>query len=104
MPTPESSGNRHSPKYIAGLALAAAAILVVGLLLKPRQPTSQAPPPPSQVEMQRLARLAQRRSLDTMTEYFSDVAGDLAHRVVQVGAGTGSGILWENDLVLTAGA
>ncbi len=103
MPTPESSGNRHSPKYIAGLAVAAAAILVVGLLLKPRKPTSQAPPPPSQVEMQRLARLAQRRSLDTMTEYFSDVAGDLAHRVVQLGAGTGSGILWESDLVLAAG-
>ena len=31
MPTSESTGNRHSPKYIAGLALAAAAILVVGI-------------------------------------------------------------------------
>jgi serine protease Do len=103
VPTPESSGNRHSPKYIAGLAAAAAAILVVGFLLKPRKVTSEAPPPPSRVEMQRLARMAQRRSLDTMTAYFSDVAGDLAHRVVQVGAGTGSGILWESDMVLAAG-
>jgi hypothetical protein len=103
VPTSPSRNRRHSPKYIAGLALGAAAILVVGFLLKPRKPQSEAPPPLSQTEMQRLARLAQRRSLDTMTEHFSDVAGGLATRVVQVGAGTGTGILWENDVVLTAG-
>ena len=103
MPTSESGGNHHSPKYIAGLAAAAAAILLVGFLLKPRKPTSETPPPPSQIEMQRLARMAQRQTLEAMTEHFSEVAGDLAYRVVQVGAGTGSGILWGNDLVLTAG-
>ena len=103
MPTSESTENRHSPKYIAGLALAAAAILVVGVLLRPAEPQSEAPPPVSQSETQRLARLAQRRALDTMTEHFSDVAGDLASRVVQVGAGTGSGILWGTDLVLSTG-
>jgi len=98
-----SNDNQHSPRYIAGLALGAVALLVAGVLLKPRKPTSEAPPPPSQVEMQRLTRLAQRRALDTMTEHFSDVARDLAHRVVQVGAGTGSGILWDPGLVVTAG-
>ena len=103
MPTPVSSDTRHSPKYIAVLALAAAAILIVGFLLKPRKPQSEAPPALSPTEMQRLARLAQRRALDTMTEHFSDVAGGLAARVVQVGAGTGTGILWEDDLVLSAG-
>lgn len=103
MPTSTSSDKPHSPKYIAGLALGAAVILFVGFMLKPRKPTSEAPPPPSQVEIQRLARLAQRRELDTMTEHFSAVAGDLAHRVVQVGAGSGSGILWDPDLVVTAG-
>jgi hypothetical protein len=53
--------------------------------------------------MQRLARMAQRRALDNMTEHFSEVAGGLASRVLQVGAGTGSGILWDPGLVLTAG-
>jgi S1-C subfamily serine protease len=101
--TSASSDGRQNPKYIAGLALAAAAILLVGFLLKPRKPQSEAKPTLSQTEMQRLARLAQRRSLDTMTEHFAAVVADLASRVVQVGAGTGSGILWESDLVVTAG-
>jgi S1-C subfamily serine protease len=101
--TPASSQKRHNPKYIAGLALASAAILAVGFLMKPRKPTSEAPPPLSQSEMQRLAMMAQRRALDTMTEHFSEVAGGLAFRVLQVGAGTGSGILWDPRLVLTAG-
>jgi hypothetical protein len=103
LPTAASNDTRHSPKYIASLALAAAAILVVGYLLKPRKPQSEAPPPLSQTEMQRLARMAQRRALDTMTEHFSEVAAGLAFRVVQVGAGTGSGILWDPRLVLSAG-
>ena len=103
MPTSTSSDKPHSPKYIAGLALGAAAILLVGFILKPRKPTSEAPPPPSQVEIQRLARLSQRRELDTMTEHFAAVARDLAYRVVQVGAGSGTGILWDPDLVVTAG-
>jgi S1-C subfamily serine protease len=102
--TTSASGDaRQNPRYIAGLALAAAAILVVGFLLKPRKPQSEAQPTLSQTEMQRLARLAQRRSLDTMTDHFAAVVADLASRVVQVGAGTGSGILWESDLVVTAG-
>jgi serine protease Do len=101
--TSPSTDGRKNPRYIAGLALAAAAILLVGFLLKPRKPQSEAQPTLSQTEMQRLARLAQRRSLDTMTEHFAAVVADLASRVVQVGAGTGSGILWESDLVVTAG-
>jgi len=104
VPTPTSSDNQHSPKYIAGLALGAAAILFVGFVLRPRKTTSDAPPPPSQVEIQRLARLSERRALDTMTEHFSAVARDLSYRVVQVGAGTGSGILWDPGLVVTASA
>ena len=103
MPTSASSSNRHSPRYIAGLAAAAAAILVVGFLLKPREPQSEIPRPPSQIETQRLARMAQRRSLDAMTEHFSDVVRGLDDRVLQVGAGTGSGIVWDPDLVVTAG-
>jgi len=104
VPTSASKSNRHSPRYIAGLAAAAAAILVVGVLLKPREPQSEAPRALSQIETQRLTRMAQRRSLDAMTEHFSDVVRGLGDRVLQVGAGTGSGILWESSLLVTAGS
>jgi hypothetical protein len=102
--TPTSNDAQHSPKYIASLALAAALILVVGFLLKPRKTTSETPPPPTQVEIQRLARLSERRALDTMTEHFSAVARDLSPRVLPVSASGGSGILWEPGLVVTPGS
>jgi hypothetical protein len=104
VPTSTTNDREHSPKYIASLALGAAAILVVGVMLKPRKPAMETPPAPSQVEIQRLARLSERRALDTMTEHFAAVARDLAYRVVQVGAGSGTGILWDPDLVVTAGS
>jgi serine protease Do len=104
VPKSTPGDKQHSPKYIASLALGAALILLVGFLLKPRRPTTEMPPPPSQIEIQRLARLSERRALDTMTEHFSAVARDVADRVVHVGAGTGTGILWDPGLVVTAGA
>jgi hypothetical protein len=93
---------RHSPKYIASLALTAAVVLVVGFLLRPRKPQAEPVPPMSPTETQRLVRLAQRRTLDTMTEHFAEIARDLTGRVLQVGVGTGSGVLWTGDLVVTA--
>lgn len=98
-----SSAERFSPKYIVSLALAAAAILVVGFLLKPRQTASEGQAPPSRAETQRLARMARRQALDTMTDHFSEVARGLGQTVVQVGAGTGSGIVWEDGVVVTSG-
>jgi S1-C subfamily serine protease len=102
--TPTSSDTPHNPKYIASLALAAALILIVGFLFKPRPPASEAPPPPTQVEIQRLARLSERRALDTMTEHFSAVARGVSPRVLHVSAGGGTGILWDPSLVVTAGS
>jgi serine protease Do len=98
-PAPET---RHSPKYIAVLALAAAAILVVGSLLRPAKPSSEVASSLSPTEMQRLQRLAQRQTLETMAEHFSLVAGDVAPRVVQLGAAGDSGVVWSADLVVTS--
>jgi len=72
---------------------------VLGTLLKPAKPT-EAVPPLSQTETQRLLRLAQRQALDTMTEYLSSVAGDLAARVVPIAGGIDSGIAWGQELVV----
>jgi serine protease Do len=103
VPTSKTPKKPHSTKYIASLAAAAAAVLVVGFVLKPDRRQAESTPPLSPIETQRLARLAQRRALDTMTEHFSGVVGGLQGRVLQVGAGTGSGILWNTGLVVTAG-
>jgi serine protease Do len=102
METPPAPESRHSPRYIAGLALAAAAILVVGSLLRPRKPASEAVPSLSPTETQRLQRLAQRQALETMAEHFALVAGDVAPRVVQLGAVGDSGVVWSADLVVTS--
>jgi serine protease Do len=103
VPTSTSPKKAHSPKYIASLAAAAAVVLTAGFLLKPGEPQAESTPPLSPIETQRLLRLAQRQALDTMTQYFADVVQGLQGRVLQVGAGTGSGILWDAGLVVTAG-
>jgi len=78
----------------------AVAILVVGSLLKPRKPAADTVAPLSQTETQRLLRLAQRQSLDTMTEHFAAVAAETAARVVPVDGGMASGTAWSPDLVV----
>jgi serine protease Do len=103
VPTSKSPRKPHSTKYITSLAVSAALVLAVGFLLRPAKPQAESTPPLSPLETQRLARMAQRRALDTMTQHFSDVVQGLEGRVLQVGAGTGSGILWDTGLVVTAG-
>ena len=58
-------------RYIVTLAGAAAAILVLGVLLRPGPIADEPlPSPPSQAELSRLTRITQRRSLEAMQEYF----------------------------------
>jgi hypothetical protein len=90
-------------RYIVTLAAVAAGILVLGSLLRPRDATTDLPiRSPSQAELSRLARLAQRRSLDSMTEYFAAVVADVESSVVELPSLRRSGLLWESGLVLTA--
>ena len=92
--------NRH---YVVTLAVAAAAILVIGSLLRPA-PVADAPQPPapSQAELSRLAHLAQRRSLESMKEYFATVAGNVDRSVVHLRMLGRSGVVWEPGVVVTA--
>lgn len=90
-------------QYVLTLAAVAALILVVGSLLRPSQPSTDAPvPAPSQAELSRLTQLSQRRALDSMTDYFANVADDAADGVVWLPSLGRSGLVWEPDLVLTA--
>ena len=90
-------------RYIVTLAAGAAVILVVGSLLRPRQPSTDAPvPAPSQAELSRLSQLSQRRTLDSIAEYFAGVADDAGPGVVWLPSLSRSGLVWERGLVVTA--
>ena len=92
-------------RYIVTLSAVAAGILIFGSLLRPTETTTDAPiRSPSQAELSRLAHLAQRRSLESMTEYFSTVVSDVESSVIELPSLRRSGLLWESGLVLTARA
>jgi len=92
----------RNPKYIAILALASLAILVVGSLLKPRKTASETVAVPSQTEISRLRRLSQRGSLESMQEYLASVASDLEPHVVRLARDGTSGVAWDTGVVVTA--
>ncbi|MCY4599332.1 MAG: PDZ domain-containing protein [Acidobacteria bacterium] len=95
--------NQTNRRYIVTLAAVAAGILVVGVLLRPGQPTLDDPlPGPSPAELSRLSSLSQRRSVDGMAEYFATVAGRLEAHVVSLPSLDRSGIVWEPGLVVTS--
>ena len=95
--------NNTNRRYIVTLAAVAGGILVIGTLLRPGQQALDDPlTGASQAELGRLASLSQRRSVDTMAEYFAAVAGSLEAHVVNLPGLDRSGIVWEADLVLTS--
>jgi len=93
-----------SPKYIALLAGLSLLILVIGFRLKPDKPASESAADIPQAELSRLHRLAQRASLDSMTDYFSTVARDVEAHLVRLEPGGPSGVVWGSDRVVTARA
>ena len=94
---------RHTNRrYVVTLALVAAGILVIGSLLRPRQPETDAPVPSlSQTEFVRLPRLIRRCELDDMTEYFRTVVNNADGRIVQLPSLDRTGLVWEPGVVLT---
>jgi S1-C subfamily serine protease len=86
------------------LALASALILVVGVLFRPRSPETSPPPPPSELELVRLARLSQRRSLENTTQFFSAVADDGVRGIFAVEPIGINGVAWPPDLVVVPGS
>ena len=100
---PPSHAVKHTNRrYIVTLALVAAGILVFGSLLRPRQPSTDLPVPGlSQADRSRLARYAQRRELDLMTDYFRTVVNDANGQIVQLPSLNRTGLVWEPGVVLT---
>ena len=91
---PEETAN---PRYIAVLAIIACLILLIGTFLKPapeiQQPQQQ---PVSQTELVRLRRTGQRTTLENMSRYFSDVAGEFSAQVVRLPLLEASGLVWDD--------
>ena len=88
-------------RYAITLAATAAAILLIGSWLRPDAPLAEPIQGPSQADVSRLTLLAQRRSLDNMTEYFAGVAAGAEAGVVSLRLLDRSGLAWEPGLVVT---
>src|SRR3954454_1384865 len=88
-------------KYPYILLIAAAVVLAVGLVLKPKQPDEKSPP--SETELAQLQRLTQQRRLRDLSSYLTDAAYATAASLVFLRPGDRSGILWNSrELVFTA--
>jgi hypothetical protein len=91
---------RH-PRYVAALTAVAGIILLLGAFLRPQPDAStSAAPPPSEMDLLRLARLSQRRSLENMTAYFSSIADEAARALHYVSDRRTSGVAWSQDLMV----
>jgi serine protease DegQ len=87
-------------RYIGILALAAGAILLVGSLARPVRQASKAAAP-TEDEMARLARLAQRRAVEDFGAYFAAAADLAAPSLVRIDASGATGVIWRPGLVVT---
>ena len=92
---------RRSPRYVAVLAVASGLVLIGGWLARPPD-IAQAPPRvPSETELQELAHRAQRRSLESMTAYFADLATGVRPSFAYIPSARVSGIAWDQTQVVT---
>lgn len=76
------------------LAVVSGLILTLGWFLRPRESNSSLP---SETDSLVVERLARRRAVDGMSEYFAEVAEGLAPYVVWLESLTRSGVIWEGD-------
>lgn len=89
----EFFGNQRYPTV---LAIVSGAILGLGLMLKPEH--KQVPKPTiSETEIARLEKFAQRKSLQGIAKYFSDLAAEVSTQVVLVRRAGVSGLVWNGD-------
>ncbi len=88
-------------QYIAVLALVSAGVLVLGVLLKPKQLPELTI---SGEETSRLQTLTQRRNLENLAVYFSEVADGIQPGLVWLNEMAMTGLVWnEERLIVTAG-
>ncbi len=98
MPTP-----RRNPKYLAALAGASLAILIVGFSIRPRGGANETLQATAPVDTLRLQRLTQRRSIEGLGEFFNELSGQAAAYVLRLEQADRSAVLWEPDLAATSG-
>jgi len=92
-----------SPRYIALIAAISVAVLVVGMLAKPKKQESQ--PVISEGEELRLRKLVQKKALDDMAGYLSEAAAGVLPCVVRLKVPDSSGVVWNDaGVVITAAA
>ncbi|NQW03453.1 MAG: hypothetical protein HQ485_05440 [Acidobacteria bacterium] len=89
----------RNPRYIFVLAVVAALILVVGALTRPMD---EAAPPASDADLARISRLAERRSLEDMTSYFSEIAANADLSLVRLRDLPTSAIAWDANRIVAA--
>ena len=87
----------RSPAYIAVLAVIAGSILMVGSLMKPASIDADPAVLPTQAESARLQRMAQRRSIENMAQFFSETASSAATHLVYLDALEQTAILWDGE-------
>lgn len=86
-------------RYILGLALIAAAILIIGAKLRPPKVAETVVSP---AEMVRLQRLTQRRTLENLTSYFPRLADEVKPGVVWLEGLATSGVVWRSGAIATS--
>lgn len=87
-------------QYIAIIALVSVAVLILGVVLKPKE-AAQATI--SGEETLRLQTLTQRRNLENLAVYFSEVAGGIQPGLVWLNEIGMTGLVWNQDgLIVTA--
>ncbi len=82
-------------RYPALLTFVSIAILVVGVLAKPKKASTETLV--SETETIRLQQMSQKKSLEDMTAYFSRVAGETARQLVFVPRAEATGLVWNNN-------
>ena len=90
----ESTDRRH----VLLLAIAAGLILILGIWARPKKSNDQSSQTiTSPAELIRLERLTQRRTVQNMAAYFSDVAANAARHLVYLTDAGSSGICWDSE-------
>jgi S1-C subfamily serine protease len=97
-----SASSVRNSRYIAILAIASVFILIIGVTVRRAIDTGKAePPPPSESDLLRLARLSQRRSLEDMAGYLRSIAEQAQRSIVWMPQLSTTGVVWPSGLVVT---
>ena len=91
-------------KYVALLALAAGLILVFGTWARPDTRRDDSPRLSSPAELMRLQRMTQRRNVQEMAAFFSEVAANASRHLTWVVDNHSTAVIWDIDGMLVTAA